>query len=452
MHKHPTLPSAFAELGLSTPILIALGKAGFQEPTDIQKAVIPLVLQGRDVMGQARTGTGKTAAFGLPILQMVSPDKRLQALILVPTRELAVQVAAEIRRLSEADLHVVPVYGGQKIKHQLHLLGRKPHIVVGTPGRVMDFLDRKVLRLDDISIAVLDEVDRMLDIGFRDDIKTILSQIRHAHQTVFVSATLNDDIKRLARQYTTDPIEVNVSRDEITVDEIHQSYLTVDPWDKFRLLTQVLKREDPKLAIIFCNTKHSARKLAHRLHEAGQDAKEIHGDLVQQKREKIMDRFRRHNIRLLVATDLAARGIDVHGITHIINYDIPPDPHVYVHRIGRTARMGNFGKAITLVTREEGKQLTEVEMLINKQVVADQVEGFQASPPPDRFRGGPGPGRGRAAAPAGAVATTTASPPVSRYSQSAFAEGVGPADTGSQTVTKPKRLGAKFKPARRRRR
>lgn len=450
MHKHVPLPSAFAELGLSTPILLALQKAGFKEPTDIQRAVIPLVLQGRDVMGQARTGTGKTAAFGLPVLQMVEPDKRLQALILVPTRELAVQVAAEIRRLSESDLHIVPVYGGQKIKTQLHLLGRKPHIVVGTPGRVMDFLDRQVLQLDMIRLAILDEVDRMLDIGFRDDIRKILGYIKHPHQTVFVSATLNDDIKKLARQYMTDPVEVNVSRDEITVDQIHQTFMTVDRWDKYRALRMLLDREQPKLAIIFCNTKHAARKLAGRLHESGIEAKEIHGDLVQQKREKIMERFRRHNIHLLVATDLAARGIDVQGITHIFNYDIPPDPHIYVHRIGRTARMGTFGKAITLVGRDEGKQLTEVEMLINKQVDEDHLEGFVPSPAPDRF--GDGGRGGRGPAPHGSSAPPPKAP--SRFSNSGFSEGLAPAPEGQPAPppSKPKSLGGKFRPARRRRR
>jgi ATP-dependent RNA helicase DeaD len=294
-----------------------------------------------------------------------------------------------------------------------------------------------VLRLDVIRIAVLDEVDRMLDIGFRDDIRRILSQVTHPHQTVFVSATLNDDIKKLARQYMNDPVEVNVSRDEITVDQVHQTYMTVERWDKYRLLRMLLDREKPRLAIIFCNTKHAARKLAHRLHESGIEAKEIHGDLVQQKRERIMDRFRRHNIHLLVATDLASRGIDVQGITHIINYDIPPDPHVYVHRIGRTARMGSFGKAITFVGREEGRQLTEVEMLINKQIDSDRIEGFQPSERPERS--------GLAPVSAGGSAHA------SRYTATVFGDG-GAAAATTQTAARPKRLGAKFKPARRRRR
>ncbi|MGH6630554.1 MAG: DEAD/DEAH box helicase, partial [Burkholderiales bacterium] len=296
----------------------------FVEPSEIQLKLIPPALQGCDILGQARTGTGKTAAFGLPILQKINPAGRLQGICLAPTRELAVQVTAELQRLAEfANLHVAAVYGGQKVATQLHLLGKKPHFVVGTPGRVWDFLQRGALNIADVGYVVLDEVDRMLDIGFRDDIKKILSVIQHPHQTVFVSATLNDEIKRLARQYMTDPVEVNVSQDDLTVEHVKQVYMTVDPWDKFELLRRLLASQRPKLAIIFCNTKHGARKLAKRLHDAGEDAKEIHGDLVQQKREKVMERFRRHNIHLLVATDLAARGIDVSGITHIINYDTP---------------------------------------------------------------------------------------------------------------------------------
>lgn len=434
MHRHAHLPAAFAELGVDIPRLKALEKIGFNEPSEIQRQLIPLVLQGRDVMGQARTGTGKTAAFGLPILQMISPDKRLQALVLVPTRELAVQVAAELRRFCGSDeIHVVPIYGGQKIKHQLHLLGRRPHICIGTPGRVMDLMGRGALPFDEIRFVVLDEVDRMLDIGFRDDIRHILSQIRTKHQTLFVSATLDDEIKRLAAQYATDPVEVNVSRDELTVEEVTQVYMTVDPWDKYRLLTMLLEKEDIRLAIVFCNTKHAARKLAKRLHGDKVSAKEIHGDLVQEKRERVMDKFRKHHIKLLIATDLAARGIDVQGISHIINYDMPEDPHVYVHRIGRTARMGSFGRAISLVTREQGDQLTAIEQLINKEIPQERIEGFVPRPPPaDRFydrtaQAEVAPSREAQAAPAGA-ATATAAP------------------------ARPKTLAARFKPARRRRR
>lgn len=430
--------AAFAALGLETPILRSLVKIGFVEPSDIQKQLIPLVLAGRDVLGQARTGTGKTAAFGLPILQQIEPDQGLQFLVLVPTRELAVQVAAELRRYAEATpLRIVPIYGGQKIKAQLHLLGRKPCVVVGTPGRVMDMMERKALHFDHIRFVVLDEVDRMLDIGFRDDIRRILGDVRAKHQTVLVSATLNDEIKRIAARYMTDPVEVNVSRDEVTVEEIDQVYMSVDPWDKFRLLTMVLEREKPKLAIVFCNTKHAVDKVASRLHDAGIDATEIHGDLVQRKREKVMERFRKHNLQVLVATDLAARGIDVRGITHIINYDIPDDPDAYVHRIGRTARMGSFGKAILFVTREQGKQITEIEKLINKIIPRDEVEGFVPR------EGRPDYVRGPASGP-----RTTFSAPVAAGAGSA---GLSAPVAASPTSGRVRNLGGRFKPSRRRR-
>lgn len=383
MHRHSELPKAFATLGIDVPILRALTAMGYVEPSPIQAELIPLVLEGKDVLGQARTGTGKTAAFGIPILQMIDPKGRLQAVILTPTRELAVQVLGELRRLGkDLDLHCVPVYGGTRIKQQIHQLGRRPHVIVGTPGRVMDMLQRGVLKFDAIRFAVLDEVDRMLDIGFRDDIRKILGRVKPPHQTIFVSATIDEEINRLARQYMSEPVEINVSRDQLTVSDVTQQYCTVEAWDKFQLLKRLIKQEKPTLAIIFTRTKHGARKLARRLHSVGITAREIHGDLIQQKRERIMERFRKHHIPILVATDLAARGIDVQGISHIINFDMPEDVEIYVHRIGRTARMGASGKAISFVTPEQGGVLTQVEMLINKQIEQVSVDGFKPSPPP----------------------------------------------------------------------
>ncbi|MEK6643408.1 MAG: DEAD/DEAH box helicase [Planctomycetota bacterium] len=382
MNKPHNLPQAFADLGLEVPILRALEQMEFTEPSPIQKEIVPVVLSGRDILGQARTGTGKTAAFAMPTLQMIDPEGRLQCIVLTPTRELAVQVLGEFKRLAQfTQIHCVPVYGGTGIKQQAHQLGKKPHVVVGTPGRVMDMMQRRLLDLSSIRFAILDEVDRMLDIGFREDIRRILGAITSPHQTIFVSATLEDEIKKLARQYMRDPVEVNVSRDEITVDEVAQFYCVVDPWDKFRLLRAFLDHYKPKLTIVFTNTRHGARKVAGRLFDAGIEAMEIHGDLVQQKREKIMDRFRKHQIPVLVATDLASRGIDVHSITHIINYDLPQDISVYVHRIGRTARMGASGMATTFVTREEGADLTQIEVLINKQLESLNVPGFAPSEP-----------------------------------------------------------------------
>jgi ATP-dependent RNA helicase DeaD len=382
MKDHPELPKAFADLGLDISLLKGIHKAGFEKPSDIQRELIPHIMAGRDVLGQAKTGTGKTASFGLPLMHLINPDGKLQGLILVPTRELAAQVTAEIRRLGEfTPFTTVPVYGGQSIRHQIAVLGRKTHIIVATPGRMLDLMGRGVVELSSITQVVLDEVDRMLDIGFIDDIRRVLRTIKQEHQTVFVSATLSDEVKKLATQFLNDPVEINVSRDELTVDNVEQGYCTVDPWDKYRLLRLLLKQETPTLAIVFTNTKHGARKLAKKLHADGLNVKEIHGDLVQRKREKVMERFRRHKIQVLVATDLAARGIDVQDISHIINYDLPQDSQIYVHRIGRTARMGAFGRAVTFVTREEGNELTKIEMLINTEIPAIEYEGFVPRPP-----------------------------------------------------------------------
>lgn len=431
MHKNPELPQAFAQLGLEVQFLKALHKMRFTEPSEIQRQLIPHALAGRDVLGQARTGTGKTASFGLPVLQRVSPAGRLQALCLVPTRELAVQVTSELVRLAEfSGLHIAAVYGGQKVATQLHNLGRKPHVVVGTPGRVMDFLQRGALRIDDLRFVVLDEVDRMLDIGFREDIRSILSRVTGEHQTIFVSATIDGEIKQLAKKYMKNPIEVNVSQDRLTVDEVDQSYVSVERHDKFRVLKLILEQENPPVAIVFCNTKHSARKLAKKLHDIGIEATEIHGDLMQRKRDRVMERFRKHQIRVLVATDLASRGIDVSSISHIVNYDIPVDSQVYVHRIGRTGRMGARGIAITFVTREEGQLLTEVEKLINREVPERQVDGFKPTEAPQRSE-----------------VKVAAPPPVSRYKAPVFGS------MENATAKLPvKTLGSRFRPQRSRRR
>ena len=430
MKPHPQLPTAFAELGLEVALLEGLREAGFETPTDIQREMIPLVLEGFDVMGQARTGTGKTAAFGLPIMQQLDPNKRLQAVVLVPTRELAVQVTGEIQRLaSHTQLRVVPVYGGQSVQHQIKLLGRRTHLVVATPGRLQDLLNRRVIRFDEINHVVLDEVDRMLDIGFIDDIRRVLGRIKGSPQTIFVSATISRDISALAREFMNKPREVDVSKDELTVDTVDQSYCSVQPWDKFRMLEALLKAEDPKLAIVFTNTKHAARKLARKLHQLNINVKEIHGDLMQSKRERVMDGFRRHKIDVLVATDLASRGIDVQNITHIINYDIPPDPQVYIHRIGRTARMGAFGRAITLVTPEEGNYLTSIEMLIDQQIAPITFDGFTARPAREEEERAP------AEAP---------------RSQATLFGGSQAVDVEAKPAP-PKTLGSKFRPRRRRR-
>lgn len=430
MQKHTGLPAQFAELGIDLQFLKALAKMGFDQPTDIQRQMIPPALAGKDLLGQARTGTGKTAAFGLPIAQKLDPAGRLQAICLAPTRELAVQVTAELKRITEfTNIHVVAVYGGQKVATQLHQLGRKPHFVVGTPGRVLDFINRRALLLDTMRFVVLDEVDRMLDIGFRDDIKKILGRITCPHQTMLVSATISPEISSLARQFMIEPVDVNVSRDQITVEGVDQSYVTAERWDKFQMLRLILRQDDPSFTIVFCNTKHAARKLAKKLHDAGINAAEIHGDLIQKKRDRVMEQFRKHKIKVLVATDLAARGIDVAGISHIINYDVPQDPEIYVHRIGRTARMGARGIAITFASRDEGSQLTNIEQLIDRQVPQRTVDGFRPRPPREDSQEPEQPER------------------VSRFQAPVHAS----ADE-RQGKLPPKTLGSRFRPARGRRR
>jgi ATP-dependent RNA helicase DeaD len=434
MQRQSNLPKAFEELGVGPQILKSLRKIGYEKPSDIQRELIPRILSGRDVLGQARTGTGKTAAFGIPVLQRMDKSQPLQALCLAPTRELAVQVTGELRRLSEfTGLRCVAIYGGQRVQRQVHELGRKPHFVIGTPGRVMDMMGRGHLDISSIRMVILDEVDRMLDIGFRDDIRRILANIKTEHQTIFVSATFDDEIRTLARKYTRNPDEVNVSRDQITVGEVSQCFVTAERRDKDRLLKIVLEHDQPESTIVFTNTKHAARKVTQKLFNWGVDAVEIHGDLMQRKRDSVMERFRKHRIKVLVATDLASRGIDVHNVTHIINYDLPADVQVYVHRIGRTARMGAQGKAVSFVTREEGKLLTEIEMLINKQIEETTYPGFQISPrkptPRDSQPVNPEP-----------VAAAVANE-----------EAAETADSESHARPTHRPLGGRFKPSRRRR-
>lgn len=377
-------PEAFAHLGLGAPLLKALHRLGWSEPSEIQAKLIPVALQGKDVLGQARTGTGKTGSFALPVLQMLdSGGDGVRCLVLTPTRELAAQVAEDFRELGKYTDHRVTVaYGGTRVRQQAVELKRHPAIVVGTPGRVMDLMKRKLLHLDKIQFAVLDEVDRMLDIGFRDDIRKILGQITHKHQTIFVSATIEEEINRLSRKYMHDPEEVFCAPDRLTVDEVDQVYVTSHGWDKNRLLEMVIRQEDPELAIVFTRTKRDTTRVAKYLSDHGINAKDIHGDLYQRKRDRILERFRKGNIHVLVATDLASRGLDIDDITHIINYDVPEDPEAYVHRIGRTARMGQTGKAIMFVTPEQGALLTDIEKLINREIPAYKVEGFEATADP----------------------------------------------------------------------
>jgi ATP-dependent RNA helicase DeaD len=376
--------SGFHDLSLSPGVLAALDRAGYREPTPIQAALIPEALTGRDVIGQAQTGTGKTAAFLLPFLNAWRDDNRPgpQALVLAPTRELVVQVSEEATKLSPSrHCRAVPVYGGQRFGQQLSLLRRGCNIAVGTPGRVLDHLSRGTLTFAHVRYVVLDEADRMLDIGFRPDIERILRRCPSERQTLLLSATVPPPVQRLARRYMIDPVNINLSPARVTVDSIRQSYFTVDEDRKFDLLLRLFDREEPRQCIIFCERKRWVEDLYRMLRHKRSRVAAMHGDLSQPMRNRIMQGFREGKIVYLVATDVVGRGIDVVNISHVINYDIPEDPENYVHRIGRTGRIGADGIAIAFVTPEQGQHLTDIEIFINRQIPEERLEGFQAFAP-----------------------------------------------------------------------
>ncbi|MCE5268762.1 MAG: DEAD/DEAH box helicase [Planctomycetaceae bacterium] len=369
-------------MGLSKAMLASLHEAEYLEPTPIQAGLIPRALAGVDLMGQARTGTGKTAAFCIPILERLEPRAtapNTQALVLVPTRELAVQVRDECVKLAFGrDIYIVGVFGGKPIRRQVEHLRRGAAIVVGTPGRVLDLIGRGSLVLSDVRFVVLDEADRMLDIGFRPDIEKILRRCPQSRQTLLLSATIPPPVKRLAERYMREPEMVDFSSKDLAVETIEQSYFTVDPERKYDLLVKLLEREEPQQAIVFCRTKRGTDKVARRLAEHFKGVDPIHGDLQQSGRDRVMKRFREGKTKILVATDVVGRGIDVSTISHIINYDIPQFCDDYVHRVGRTGRMGREGIAFTFVSPEEGNELTRIEMRINRLLKRDEIPGFVA--------------------------------------------------------------------------
>jgi ATP-dependent RNA helicase DeaD len=362
-------------------MLDALDKAGYEYPTPIQAGLIPLALKEIDVVGQARTGTGKTASFAIPILERIQLKHDIhhpQALIMVPTRELAVQVKDEVVKLSEGRrVHCVAVYGGKPIRQQIEKLRRGAQIIVGTPGRVLDHLARGTVDFSKLRFVVLDEADRMLDIGFRPDIERILKRCPQSRQTLLLSATVPPPIAKLAERYMRDPQTVNFSPKDIAVETIEQFYFTVDPERKFDLLVRLLAREEPRQAIIFCRTKRGTEKIYQRLSKKLGDVACIHGDMNQAARDRVMAGFRGGKVRILVATDVVGRGIDVSGISHIINYDIPSFCDDYVHRVGRTGRMGREGIAFTFVAPDEGSELTRIEERINRLLKRDEMKDFE---------------------------------------------------------------------------
>jgi len=366
----------FEDLPLSPEILRGIKELEFQELFPIQaQAIIPL-LQGRDVIGQAQTGTGKTAAFGIPMLeQLRRDDKHVQGLVLVPTRELALQVADHINHFGKyTPLRCIPIYGGESIQKQIFALQRGAQVVVGTPGRVIDHLKRGTLRLNTVKVVTLDEADRMLDMGFRDDIDYILARVPPRRQISLFSATIDSNVMEISHQYMENPEKILVSKDEIALPQITQLYTVVNPRDKFDVLCRLIEKENIKRAIVFCRTRAGAARLADKLRYFGYDAEAIHADLNQAQREAIIDAFRGHRIRLLVATDVAARGLDIEGVTHILNYDVPFDALMYFHRIGRTARVGKEGTAITLVAYGELSELERIQTLTKTRIEKMETE------------------------------------------------------------------------------
>jgi len=358
-------------------MLASLADARYEEPSPIQAGVIPVALEGNDILGQARTGTGKTAAFGIPIIETMPSGKGPHALVLVPTRELAVQVRDEIAKLSKGfPYRCVALYGGKPIRGQTEKLKSNPHIIVGTPGRVIDHISRRSLILDQLSIVVLDEADRMLDIGFRPDIEKILRRCPDERQTMLLSATVPAPIERLANRYMHEPVKIDFSPTNVSAETIEQHYFTVDATKKLELLIRLLRREQPTKCIVFCRTKRGTEKLFQRLYKMTKMVRCIHGDMQQGARTRTITDFKANKYRILIATDVVGRGIDISDVSTIVNFDVPEYSDDYVHRVGRTGRMGKEGIAFTFVTPEEGNQLTRIEMRIDKLLIRDEIDGF----------------------------------------------------------------------------
>ncbi len=370
----------FNELTLSKEIKQAIKDIGFEETTPIQSLTIPKVLEGRDVIGQAQTGTGKTAAFGIPLLEKIYiPDDSLQAIVICPTRELCIQVAQEIVKLASymRKVKVLPIYGGQPIGRQIRALKKGVHIVIGTPGRLIDHLQRGTLKLDGVETVVLDEADEMLDMGFRDDIEAILRFVPEQRQTLLFSATLSQDIMKLTKKYQTNPEFLKVPHHHLTAPKIEQSYFEVNEKMKTELLSRLMDIHDINLALVFCNTKRRVDRLVKNLKTRGYLVDGIHGDMRQAQRDRVMKKFRNNKIDILVATDVAARGIDVPDVEAVINYDVPNDNEYYVHRIGRTGRAGKHGISLTFVSGKEIYKLRDIQRYTKTKIKQKKIPSLK---------------------------------------------------------------------------
>lgn len=362
----------FKDLNLSKEIQKAIDDMGFEEATPIQSQAIPHIIEGKDVIGQAQTGTGKTCAFGIPAIEMTSPDATtVQVLILCPTRELAIQMSEELKQVAKykRGIRVLPVYGGQQIERQMDGLKRKPQIIIGTPGRVMDHMRRGTLKFHDIKMMVLDEADEMLNMGFREDIDIILQQIPDNRQTLLFSATMAKEIMDLTKKYQKNPIIVKSVHKELTVPNIEQFYIDVAEAGKVEMLARLIDMKNIKLALVFCNTKKRVDELAYHMQSRGYNAEALHGDMKQSFRDKVMNKFRKGQVEILIATDVAARGIDVDNVEAVFNYDIPNDEEYYVHRIGRTGRAGRAGVAYTFVAGREFYKMKDIQRYTKSKVL-----------------------------------------------------------------------------------
>ncbi|NIK11462.1 DEAD/DEAH box helicase [Alkalibacillus almallahensis] len=370
----------FSELNIESDVLKAIENMGFETTTPIQAEAIPTAIAGKDLIGQAQTGTGKTAAFGVPMLQKIDPNNsNIQGIVIAPTRELAIQVGEELNRIGQnKGVKTVPVYGGQDINRQIKALKRRPQIIAATPGRLLDHIRRKTIKLQNIHTAVLDEADEMLNMGFIEDIEAILAEIPAEHQTLLFSATMPKRIQLLAEKFMQQPEIVRVKSKELTVDHIDQFYYDVKENQKFDVLCRSLDIESPELAIVFGRTKKRVDELVEGLMKRGYSAEGIHGDIQQSKREKVIRRFKEQATDILVATDVAARGLDISGVTHVYNFDLPQDPESYVHRIGRTGRAGEKGNAYTFVTPREIDHLKSIEKLIKRQIDKKPIPSYEA--------------------------------------------------------------------------